>query len=126
MTTWALLDTDNAVTGFWQADVMPATPGPWVLCAVPPPALGAHWNGTIFTPGKPQKITGSEFINRFSLQEQVALATAAQGNANMLLMMIRLAAAGEVDLTDPEVVTGVYGLVGGVLTAPRAAQILDH
>ena len=77
-------------------------------------------------PAKPQRVTGTEFINRFTPSEQQALATAALSDRNMLLMMIRLAAAGDVDLNDPDVQAGVNGLVGSVLTAPRAAAILDH
>jgi hypothetical protein len=78
-------------------------------------------------PAKPQSVTGSQFINRFTPTEQGALATAAQGNPQMLVMMISMAAAGSISLTDPQVVAGVMGLVNsGMLTQTRALTILDH
>jgi hypothetical protein len=79
------------------------------------------------TGGKPQRITGSQFINRFTPLEQMALATAAMGNPQMMLFMISMAAAGTIDLTDPAVAAGVNGLVGNVIAnSARAAAVLDH
>jgi hypothetical protein len=76
---------------------------------------------------KPQIITSTAFLNRFTNDERTALSGAAMSNPQMLLLLITLAAAGNVDLGDPSVQAGVNGLVPGVLATPtRAAEILDH
>lgn len=73
----------------------------------------------------PTAISGSKFINRLTPAEQMAICTKAQTTPQMLLWMIRLAAADDVDLNDPEVRSGVMSLVGTVLTNPaRAREIL--
>lgn len=78
-------------------------------------------------PPKPQQITATAFLNRFTDAERAALATAAQSNPQMLLLLITCAAAGTIDLTDPAVQGGINGLVPGVLaTTARASAILDH
>lgn len=130
MPTLFTLDDTNRVTSVWVSDITP--PGSqWLDAgdADPPPSVGAVYNPSthVFTPVKPSQITGSAFINRFTLPEQIAISTAAsRGNAQMMLMLIRLAAASIVDLTDPEVQAGVQGLVGGILTQDRATAILEY
>jgi len=52
--------------------------------------------------------------------------TAAMGSPQMLQFVVTAAAATRIDLTDPAVQGGVNSLVGTILTADRAAAILDH
>jgi hypothetical protein len=42
------------------------------------------------------------------------------------VLLITLAAANMIDLTDPSVQAGINGLVPGILTTAQAAAILDH
>ncbi|MES1994450.1 MAG: hypothetical protein V4457_12875 [Pseudomonadota bacterium] len=69
-------------------------------------------------------LSGTAFINRLTFPEQITICTGAQTNAQMLLWMIRLAAALTVSVDDPEVQQGVQSLVGTVLTKDRAVEIL--
>jgi hypothetical protein len=71
---------------------------------------------------KPQQITSSQFINRIP----PAVLPVLWGNPQTGIMLIKLAAAGVIDLTDPEVQGGINALVPGTLTADQAAAILDH
>jgi hypothetical protein len=41
-------------------------------------------------------------------------------------MLVTLAAANMIDLTDPAVAAGINALVPSVLTAQQAATVLDH
>lgn len=59
-----------------------------------------------------------EFMGRFTPAESEALAQAAQSNASILLWMLRLSAAREVDLDDAQTIAGLDALVSaGLLTA---------
>jgi hypothetical protein len=73
-------------------------------------------------PVKPQRITATQFLNRLPPAVLPVLAAAPQ----TLIMLITLAAAGDIDLTDPQVQAGINALVPSVLTAAQAAAVLDH
>lgn len=73
-------------------------------------------------PGKPQQITATQFLNRFP----PAVLPVLYGAPATGVMLITLAAANMIDLTDPAVATGINALVPSVLTAAQAAAILDH
>lgn len=73
-------------------------------------------------PGKPQQITPTQFLNRIPPAVLPVLWSSPQTG----IMLITLAAAQMIDLTDPSVAAGINGLVPGILTADQAAAILDH
>lgn len=66
------------------------------------------------------------FMERLTTDEQTTIATAGQSNAGVFLFLIKLAGASYVDAADPQTIGGVNAMVtGGLLTAERAAQILN-
>jgi hypothetical protein len=75
---------------------------------------------------KPQSIPATAFLNRFSLTAKTMLFAAAGRDPNMLQLVVTAAAAGIINLADPDVQAGVNSLVPAILTAPEAAIILDH
>jgi hypothetical protein len=79
-----------------------------------------------YDPTKPNTvISASDFIARFTIPEQVAIATAAQTNASIGVWQTKLAAATTVDLTDPAVKAALDELVtAGLLTQARETAIL--
>ena len=78
------------------------------------------------TTAKPQSLTSTQFLSRFTDAERSSVFTAAMGSPQMLQFVVTAAAATRIDLTDPAVAAGVNSLVGTILTADRAAAILDH
>jgi hypothetical protein len=126
-----------------EAETFPVNPSlVWVDCSATP-GVAFGWTAMLgddgvwsFTPPvtppvepepKPQQITSTAFLNRFTDQERGALYTAAMSNPQMLGLLITCAAAGTIDLTDDGVQAGINGLVPGVLaTTARASAILDH
>jgi hypothetical protein len=73
-------------------------------------------------PAKPQQITPTQFLNRLP----PAVLPVLWGNPQTGIMLITLAAANMIDLTDPQVQGGINALVPSVLTAAQAAAVLDH
>jgi hypothetical protein len=73
-------------------------------------------------PAKPQQITATQFLNRMPPAVLPVLWT----NAQTGVMLMMLAAATMIDLTDPGVQGGINALVPGILTAAQALAILDH
>lgn len=73
-------------------------------------------------PGKPQQITATQFLNRIPPAVLPVLYDSSQTG----VMLITLAAAQMIDLTDPAVQAGINALVPGILTTAQAAAILDH
>lgn len=71
---------------------------------------------------KPQSITATQFLNRIPQQILPVL----YSNPQTGVMLITLAAAQMIDLTDPQVQGGINALVPDILTADQAAAILDH
>lgn len=71
---------------------------------------------------KPQQITATQFLNRIPPAVLPVLWSTPQTG----VLLITLAAANMIDLTDPAVQAGINGLVPGILTADQAAAILDH
>jgi hypothetical protein len=121
MKAWASIE-NGVTTGVWHSDVVPSTSGTWVDCGDTPPALGSTWNGTAFATAKPQKITSMQFLARLP---QAVLPTLA-ASPSTLVLLITLAAAGDIDLADPAVIAGINGLVPSLLTAQQAAAVLDR
>jgi hypothetical protein len=77
-------------------------------------------------PPAPTIIAPLDFMSRLTPAEQTAIATAGQSNAQILLFLLKLSGATQVDVTDPLTVAGVNAMVSaGLLTAPRGAQILN-
>lgn len=67
-----------------------------------------------------------DFMARFTPAEQSAIATAAQGNAALMLFLLKMTAAAEVHPSDALTQAGVQAAVSaGLLTPARAAQVLD-
>jgi hypothetical protein len=66
-----------------------------------------------------------DFLNRFTVDERVAIRTAAQSNAQVADYLGLLDAAQTVDLTDARTTAGVQALeAAGLIAQGRAAQIL--
>ena len=70
-------------------------------------------------------ITVLQFRSRFTAAEKSAIYTAAAGNTGLRAWLDDLAVAEFVDIADPRTAAAVASLVaGGLVTAPRAAEIL--
>ncbi|MFC0407906.1 hypothetical protein [Roseomonas elaeocarpi] len=141
---YATVDADGRVVGFYADDVNPVIPegaveisedayaewltnsdtrcwkdGALVGCAAPAPAV-------ITT----RTITPREFRNRFTAEEKSAITLAASkgleaGDATLQVFLDDLAAAGAVDLDDPDLLAGVHTLlVAGLITEARAKAVL--
>jgi hypothetical protein len=121
MKAWASIE-NGVTTGVWHSDAVPSAFGTWVDCGDMPPALGSTWNGSAFATAKPQRITSTQFLARLP---QTVLPTLA-ASPSTLVLLITLAAAGDIDLADPEVSGGINSLVPSLLTAAQAAAVLDH
>lgn len=77
-------------------------------------------------PPAPATIDPLSFINRLTPEEQAAITSAGQSNVQVQLWLMKLASAQQVNVTDPLTIGGVNAMVAaGLLTAPRAAQILN-
>jgi hypothetical protein len=121
MTLWA-----NVVAGFVTEIVVgDQSPGAgWTDCtnASPAVSVGAAFDGTNFTAAKPQQITATQFLNRIPPAVLPVLWSTPQTG----ILLLTLAAASMIDLTDPNVQAGINGLVPSILTSAQAAAILDH
>lgn len=122
-------DYDKA--GTWPGDVVPISDAIWQQFIQQPPAgktrgvvagMPAWVDITPVVPVKPQQITATQFLNRIPQ----AVLPVLYGNPQTGVMLITLAAAQMIDLTDPAVQGGINGLVPGILTTAQAAAILDH
>lgn len=116
MTTYVIL-TNNIVTAMSNLP-QPGMPS-FVAVADNDARLLAFLNPVAT---KPQQITATAFLNRIP----PAVLPVLWGNPQTGIMLITLAAAQMIDLTDPSVAAGINGLVPSVLTAQQAATILDH
>lgn len=76
-------------------------------------------------PPPPRVMTALAFIERFTADEQLAIATAAQSDASVNLWLVKATGAQEVDLDDPRTVDGLAALVSkGLITPERRDEIL--
>jgi len=76
-------------------------------------------------PLPPRVMTALAFIERFTADEQLAIATAAQSDASVNLWLVKATGAQEVDLDDPRTVDGLAALVSkGLITPERRDEIL--
>ncbi len=98
----------------------------------PQPVAGWTFSGTVFSapavvaPLAP-RLTSLEFMGLLTAAEQVAIATAAQSNASVLVWLLKISGALYVDLGDSATVGGVQAMVAaGLLTPARAAAILAN
>lgn len=73
-------------------------------------------------PRKPQQITPVQFLARIP----PAVLPVLYANPATGVMLITLAAAVSIDLTDSAVAAGINALVPSVLTVEQAAVVLDH
>jgi hypothetical protein len=118
--------------GTWPADGVEVSDDTWHTFIATPP--DGKVRGTVNgAPGwvdapaappvpKPQSITATAFLNRIP----PAVLPVLWGQPATGIMLITLAAASMIDLTDPAVQGGINNLVPTVLTAAQAAAILDH
>jgi hypothetical protein len=123
---------DYVAAGSWPADGVDVSDDTWQTFIGKPPA--GKVRGTIDgAPGwvdapaappapKPQQITATAFLNRIP----PAVLPVLWGQPATGIMLITLAAASMIDLTDPAVQAGINNLVPSVLTAAQASAILDH
>jgi hypothetical protein len=118
---WAQV-AGGVVTEIAANDVSPGAG--WYDCtsASPPVSVGAMFNGATFAPAKPQQITATAFLNRIP----PAVLPGLYSNPQTGVMLLTLAAANMIDLTDPSVAAGINGLVPATLTPAQAQAILDH
>jgi hypothetical protein len=115
MMAWVQIDGGGKVTGIYGG------PQPNIAGVTSIPDNDARVVAFL-TPGKPQRITSTQFLNRLP----PAVLPGLTANPQTLIMLITLAAAGDIDLTDPAVAAGINALVPSVLTAAQAAAALDH
>lgn len=117
--------------GTWPPDGVAISDADWKIFIGQPPAgktLGTlngapAWVDVVVPVAtKPQQITATQFLNRIPS----AVLPVLWGSPQTGIMLITLAAANMIDLTDPTVQGGINGLVPNVLTAAQAATILDH
>lgn len=73
----------------------------------------------------PRTLTPREFMDRLPMQRQAEVTAAAMQSPALLLFMLRLTGAREVDPSHPETVAGVTALrAAGVITEQEAAALL--
>jgi hypothetical protein len=111
---------NGVVTAVWFADT-PLTQA-WNDCGAQRPQIGWAFDGTSYTQPKPQQITATAFLNRIP----PAVLPVLWGNPQTGVLLITLAAANMIDLTDPSVIAGINALVPAILTAAQASAILDR
>jgi hypothetical protein len=70
-------------------------------------------------------LTKLDFLNRFSVEEKVAILTAAESSAELKVYLFDFNNSDVIDLTDAETVTAVNMLeTAGLIATGRAAEIL--
>jgi hypothetical protein len=80
----------------------------------------------VITPKRLRKMTPLEFLGRFNLSELAALKTAERNDAALAVIMLKTAAAQEIDLDYPETQQAKAFLVdSGYLTTERAEEIFS-
>jgi len=119
-------------SGTWPTDAVDVSDDVWETFIGNPPSgkvLGAVNGapGWVVAPpmpvaSKPQQVTATQFLNRIP----PAVLPVLWGNPQTGIMLIKLAAANMIDLTDVSVQGGINALVPSVLTAAQASAILDH
>ena len=73
----------------------------------------------------PRLPTPREFMDRLTEARQAEITAAAMGNAAVMLWLLRLLGATEVDPAHPETIAGVGALrAAGVITQPEAEALL--
>jgi len=78
-----------------------------------------------YVPPPPTVLKTSDFLSRFTSQEQVAVATAALADASLLVILIKAAALQLVDLLDQHTTDSLEAfVVAGAVTEERKTQIL--
>jgi hypothetical protein len=112
------LDGTGAVTGIYGG---PQVGNPAVSLVDDNDPRIAAWQAAQ-NPAKPQTLTPAQFLNRFPPAVIGALAA----NPATLPLLINLAAASVIVLSDPAVQGGINSVVPAFLTAAQAATILDH
>ncbi|MBS7811215.1 hypothetical protein [Roseococcus pinisoli] len=76
-------------------------------------------------PAPPRVLTPREFIDRLPLSRQGEITAAAMQSPPLLLWLIRLSSAREVDVTFPETIEGVAALrAADVITAQEVEDLL--
>jgi hypothetical protein len=78
-------------------------------------------------PALTTKMSSLQFMSLFTSAEQTAIATAAQTNASILLLMMSWSSATYIDLKDPRVKEGLDVLVTAeIITSARETAILSY
>ena len=130
MTWYAVYETATGAlksVGTVVADPLPAGLSALALSTQP---AGQVWNASTLafeTPVARTILTPYQFVNLFTPTEMAGILAAATTNAAVNLYIEMLHFAQEVDLSDPNTVSGVNALAAaGLITAARAAQILAN
>ena len=98
--------------------------GPPGLVPMTPEQMEAHLNPPS-SPAPLKQFTSLEFLDLFTDEEQLAVATAAMQSAQVKLWYDRTLAASFITLADPRTEAGLNALVtAGLLTAERKAEIV--
>lgn len=98
-------------------------PAEWIEVTAPP-GLGWRYDGTAWQIVAPPQISSLDFINLFTLQEQ--LAAYASDDAAVKLTIGQTQAAGVIHLDDPRVADGLHLLESvGIIDAARIPDILS-
>jgi hypothetical protein len=83
-------------------------------------------NPNVTTETMATPLTKLAFMNRFTMDELVAIYTAAKTEVMVEVFLDKLKLAEEVDLSDPHTITGVQSLAAsGLLTEARAQEVLQ-
>lgn len=102
--------------------------GEWVFVDIPPaepePSPGALEPQPV--PTMPAQFTSLEFLDLFTDDEQLAIATAAMQSPEIKLWYDRALAASFISIADARTERGLDALVeGGMLTSERKSNIVD-
>jgi len=98
----------------------------WIIDANPPQPSWAREDGPVPTYPPPRILSRLEFRNRFTMEEKVAIYTAAATDVTIAVWLDDLASAENVDLDSTLTQQGVQGLVTlGLISESRRDQILN-
>lgn len=122
----AAIVVNGVVTNIIEVESLTDWPG-----AIDAGNAGPGWTfaGGVFTPPNTVPIvalpiTATQFLALFTDQERMAIVTGAQSNPQLMLLLITMASASSIDMTDPAVRAGLQSLVPGVLSQARVTEIL--
>lgn len=125
-----LVDEAPVTTGYYVNAVWGSEePSSWIQYRIPTADAPRWWAGvarevTAPTPIPVRKLTSLQFMDRLSSQRQTEIVAAAIQVPALLLSLLRLSGATEVDLDNPETVAVVAAMVSASLISQAEADVL--